>query len=58
MLVCYKCGKAIKGKAVSTNPPNFMIRIAADFAKSYHPACYAKELKEAELELSQPTTSK
>jgi hypothetical protein len=52
MIVCYRCGKAVKGKIVNYVPNNFMVRIAADFAKSYHPACYAKALKEAELELA------
>uniref|UniRef100_A0A6M3XPY2 Uncharacterized protein n=1 Tax=viral metagenome TaxID=1070528 RepID=A0A6M3XPY2_9ZZZZ len=51
MRVCYKCGKVIKGNAVFTSPPVFMIRLGIDSSKAYHPKCYEKAEKEAAKEL-------
>jgi hypothetical protein len=45
VLCCYRCGKAIRGQAVHTNPHVLLLRLG-DFAKAYHPKCY--ELSEIE----------
>lgn len=51
MTVCYECAKEIKGQAVFTNPPIFLIKMGIDFPKAFHPKCYAKAEEKARLEL-------
>ena len=51
MVACYKCGKAIKGQCVRTNPPIYLQRLGIDFPKAFHQACYAQAEREAEAAL-------
>ena len=52
MVVCYECAKVIKGKAVFTNPPIFMLKLGIDFPKAFHPKCYDKAELKAREELN------
>ena len=52
MIVCYHCGKQIKGKMVKHVPSNLHIQLGIDFIKSFHPSCYKKAGKEVGLEIS------
>jgi hypothetical protein len=53
MIVCYRCGKPIKGKMVNQVPSILQIRLGLDFPKSFHPSCYQKTEAEAGKELEQ-----
>ena len=50
MITCFECGKSIKGKAVLIQPSILACRLG-DFARSYHPGCYRKANKQAEIDL-------
>lgn len=53
MIVCYHCGKPIRGTMKTHVPPKYLEALGLDFACSYHPKCYeeaeaaAKELIDA-----------
>jgi hypothetical protein len=51
MIVCFECGKEIKGKMVCTNPPILSLRLGIDFPKSFHPKCYDRAEEKARKEL-------
>lgn len=48
LLACWHCGKLIRGAAKLIGPVRC---IPGDFAKAYHPECYAEQEKKAEVEL-------
>jgi len=52
MLTCFKCAKIIKGRAVSTNPPRFLIQLGADFPKSFHPKCFVVYQREEDIKIA------
>lgn len=52
MKTCYECGKLITTKKeVLRVPANYLIALGIDFVKAYHPKCFKKAEKKAELEL-------
>ena len=51
MITCFHCAKIIKGKAIFTNPPIYLIQLGVDFPKAFHPSCYAKAEQQAEKKL-------
>lgn len=49
---CFRCGKAVRGKAVWHIPPVLDVQLGIDFAKTFHPKCYEAEEREAAAELN------
>lgn len=50
-IACFHCGRAIRGEAMHVIPTLLAVRVAGDFPKAYHPACYAKAEEAAGFEL-------
>jgi len=57
MITCYRCAKQIKGAVVAYQPSILALQLRVDFAKSFHPACYAAAEKEAARALSAPVSA-
>lgn len=52
-MVCYHCGRGIRGAVTRINPPRFL----KDFPKAYHPDCYRRGEQVALRELRVASSS-
>jgi hypothetical protein len=50
--ICNRCDKAIKGKQVAHVPPILSVKLGIDYARTFHPACYAK-WRDAQVQLEE-----
>jgi len=50
MLVCYECGKRVKGEVIH-HIPTILAEKLGDFRKAFHPKCHGKAEERAEKEL-------